>query len=70
MRSRKQYYVWYENDRVVCGSNGHTASGASTLRSARSVIRNIRKNDGYHPRNFKVYDTWVEGPAEVVYEEE
>ena len=57
----KQYFVRYESDKVVCGSNDHPAGAASSLKSAKAVIRSIRKNYAeQNPRNFRVYDTWAE----------
>lgn len=57
----KQYFVRYESDKTVCGSNDHPAGAASSLKSAKAVIRSIRKNYAeQNPRNFRVYDTWAE----------
>ena len=57
----KQYFVRYESDKTVCGSNDHPAGAASSLKSAKSVIRSIRKNYAeQNPRNFRVYGTWAE----------
>ena len=58
---RKQYFVEFESDQIVCGSNVHMASNASSIKSAKSIIKNIRKeyqND--NPRNFKVFDSWAD----------
>lgn len=71
----KQYFVEYESDRIVCGSKIRTAGRASTIRSAKSIIRNIRKNYAEeNPRNFKVFDSWADVDEETnfvpcVYEE-
>ena len=36
----------------------HHGGNASTIKSAKSIIRNIRKTMAeYNPRNFKVYDS-------------
>jgi len=67
----KQYFVEYESDKYnrhyYCRETGeygcylHDGGNASTLRSAKQVIRNIRKmREDEHPRNFKVYDCWAD----------
>lgn len=59
----KQYFIMFESDRVVCGSNDHLLCNASTIRSAKAAIRSARKkyyNDEYKPRNFRVYDSWAD----------
>ena len=69
MRGHKQYFVEFESDKFdnLCynpetddyGSYIHFAGNASTIKSAKAVIRNARKNPSWvadHPRNFKVYD--------------
>ena len=73
MRGHKQYFVEFESDKFDklsynhetddYGSYIHFAGNASTLKSAKSVIRNARKNPSWaadHPRNFKVYDCWAD----------
>lgn len=57
MRGHKRYFVEYESDRVICGDNVHHGGNASTIKSAKSIIRNIRKEQAErNPRNFRVYD--------------
>lgn len=74
-RGCKQYFVEYESDRMICGSYIHTAGMASTIKSAKSIIRNVRKNRAeYNPRNFKVFDSFADIDSETnhvpcVYEE-
>ena len=71
----KRFFIEYESDRVICHSNRHNAGNASTLKSAKAVIRNIRKNDTENnPRHFCVYDCWAETDpvtnfAPLVYED-
>ena len=31
MRGHKQYFIQYESDKMVCGSNIHTDGNASTI---------------------------------------
>ena len=68
---RKQFFVLYESDRFdrkmwnretgEYGCNLHEAGNASTLRSAKAIIGNIRRNHAdENPRNFSVYDCWAE----------
>lgn len=57
-RGHKQYFIEYESDRKICGSYNHPGGNASSVKSAKSTIRNIRSqlaND--NPRNFRVYDS-------------
>lgn len=76
MRGHKQFFVQYESSQLLCGDYTHTAGNASTIRSAKSIIRNIRKNYAEdNPHNFKVYDCWADVEAETnhvpcVYQEE
>jgi hypothetical protein len=57
-RGHKQYFVQYESDRIVCGSYDHPGGNASTIKSAKAIIRNIRRQmAGTNPRNFRVYDS-------------
>ena len=61
MRGHKQYFIQYESDKMICGTNIHTDGNASTIKSAKSVIRNIRKRIAEeNPRNFRVYDCWAD----------
>lgn len=54
----KRYFTEYESDQMICGSYKHMAGNASTLKTAKSYIRTIRKREAeYNPRNFKIYDT-------------
>lgn len=73
---RKQFFVEYESDVYNRGHwNQNTndygcniwfAGNASTIRSAKSIIRNIRKNRvEENPRNFKVYDCWADVEQET-----
>ena len=71
----KRYVMEYESDRKSCGSYIHHYGYASTLQTAKSYIRRCRKEDAeYHPRNFRIYDTWGEegpdGHSPCVYQEE
>lgn len=57
----KQFFIMYESDQIVCGSSDHIYGNASTIRSAKSMIRNARKSLAYrNPRNFRVYDCWAD----------
>lgn len=61
MRGRKQFFVEYTSDRKCCGCYTHNAGSASTITSAKRIIRNVRKNDAeYNPRDFKVFDCWAD----------
>jgi hypothetical protein len=55
----KRYFVEYESDRIICGSNKHTWGYSQTIRTAMTYIARCRKEEAqYNPRNFKIYDTW------------
>lgn len=57
-RGHKQFFVEYESDRMICGSYNHHGGNASTIKSAKTIIRNIRKQKAEEtPRNFRVYDS-------------
>ena len=61
MRVHKQYFIQYESDKMICGSNVHTDGNASTINSAKSIIRKLRKMlSDENPRNFRVYDCWAD----------
>ena len=68
----KRYYIEYESDEIVCGSNRHHYGYASTVKTAKDYIRRCRKSDAKHnPRNFKIFDTEsAEEYATIVHEEE
>ncbi len=55
----KRYFMEYESDRVVCGSNQHVYGNASSLKTAKGYISHAKKTQAeYNPRNFRIYDTW------------
>lgn len=70
----KRFYMRYESDEVVCGSNEHDWAGANTISTCKKYIRECRRYKGNeHPRNFRVYDIEVtdeNGCAVVVYRED
>ena len=58
-RGHKQYFIEYESDRMICGSYNHPGGNASTIKSAKSIIKKIRRLMAEHnPRNFRVYDSF------------
>ena len=57
-RGHKQYFVEYESDRMICGSYRHHGGNASTIKSAKTIIRSIRSQmAASNPRNFRIYDS-------------
>lgn len=83
----KQYFVEYVSDRYNrneydrekgdYGSYNHEyGSYASTIKTAKSYIRSIRKNHAdENPRNFRIYDRWADvdtqtGFCPCVYQED
>lgn len=70
----KRFYMRYESDKTVCGSNAHNWGSASTLKTAKGYIAKCRKEDAeLHPRNFKIFDITQDdefGHALCVYAED
>lgn len=73
----KQFFIEFESDRIVCRSNNHQLGNASTLKTAKAMIKRARKTDyiaEYNPRNFRVYDCWADCPEDehvpCVYQED
>ena len=75
-RKQKQYFVEYESDKYnpnmwnreteSYGSYIHFAGNASTIRSAKSIISQIRKERAdENPRDFRVYDTFADVDPET-----
>ena len=55
----KQFSVYYESDRIECRSNTHHWADASSLKTAKSYFKRIRKSDP-SARNIRIYDTWAD----------
>ena len=53
----KRFFVRYENDKMICGDFDHFGGNASTIKSAKAIISNIKRDDVNNPRNFRVYDS-------------
>lgn len=67
-KSYYRYFVRYESDKVVCGSNDHMLCNASSIKSAKAAIRIERQKEyiaAYNPRNFRVYDCWADVDPET-----
>lgn len=57
----KQYFVKYKSNKIICGTNIHIVGYVSTIRGAKAIIRNIRKNYSEEdPKDFKVFDSYAE----------
>lgn len=63
----KQYFLEYESDRIICGTNNHSyGTHASTLRTAKGYIGKVRKlQASENPRNFRIYDCWADVDPET-----
>lgn len=62
-RGHKRYSLEYEDDRVWGGSNIRCGYNANSIRTLKSEIKKIRKEQvQYNPRNFVIYD--VDGELE------
>lgn len=72
-RGHKRYYVRYESDKIVCGSNDHHYSNFNKKEVAILAAKQILRSGDFtdeNPRNVRVYDTYTpEGePAKVVWQ--
>lgn len=59
-RGHKRYYVRYESDKIVCGSNDHHYSNFNKKDVAIFAARQILQSGDFadeNPRNVRVYDT-------------
>lgn len=57
-RGHKQYFLEYESDRIICGSNKHHGYEANSIRTLKTDIKRIRKEQAdLNPRNFVIYDS-------------
>ena len=53
----KRYYLRYDSDQIVCGSNEHTYGFANSLKTAKNYISRCRREKAeYNPRNVRIYD--------------
>lgn len=55
----KRYFVEYESDEKVCGSNSHTYASASTIKTAKGYFKRIREKVP-NARNIRIYDSWAD----------
>ena len=57
-RGYKRYFLEYESDKVICGSNKHYDYRANSIKTLKSAIKKVRKEEAeYNPRNFVIYDS-------------
>ncbi|MBR5487583.1 MAG: minor capsid protein [Phascolarctobacterium sp.] len=57
-RGYKRYFLEYESDKVICGSNKHYDYRAASIKTLKSAIKKVRKEEAeYNPRNFVIYDS-------------
>ena len=57
-RGYKRYFLEYESDKVICGSNKHCDCRANSVKTLKSAIKKVRKEEAeYNPRNFVIYDS-------------
>ena len=57
----KRYFVEYESDKVVCGSNKHEYCRTNTLKTAIGVAKRVKKElADQNARNVRVYDCFAE----------
>lgn len=72
-RGHKRYYVQYESDRRICGSNDHCYGGFSKKEAAIAAAKRLFTNDltkNENPRNVRVYDTYTpdDEPAAIIFQ--
>jgi hypothetical protein len=66
----KRYYIRYEDDKTVCGSNEHNYCGSSTLKTAKQIAAKV-KREIENARNIRVYDILQDdenGHAKIVFQ--
>lgn len=66
----KRYYIRYEDNIRICGSNEHNYCGASTLKTAQAIAKRV-KNEIQNARNVRVYDILQDdenGYAKIVFQ--
>lgn len=51
----KRYYIRYEDDKKVCGSNEHNYCAASSLKTAISIAKRVKREIA-NARNIRVFD--------------
>lgn len=57
----KRYYMMFQSDKTICGSNEHVYSMSNSISGAKSSIKRCRKMfESDRPRNFRIYDTMSE----------
>lgn len=57
-RGHKRYFLEYESNRLSCGCYTHDGGRANAVKTLKSSIKKIRKDEAeYNPRNFVIYDT-------------
>lgn len=68
----KRYFMEYESDKINYSSsredfrNSHTYGYASTVKTAKSYIRECRKRySDQNPRNFRIYDSYADVDPET-----
>ena len=73
--AHKRFFVRYESNQMICDSFDHFGGNASTIKSAKSIISNIKRELADRaPRNFRIYDSYADvdektGFVPCVYEE-
>lgn len=70
----KRYYVRFESDEIVCGSNEHHYCNFSKREVAVHAAKRLKTEEEWqevNARNIRVYDTWQDdenGHAKVIFE--
>lgn len=72
-RGHKRYYVRYESNEVVCGSNDHHYSNFNKKEVAILAAKRILQSGDFedvNPRNVRVYDTYtpIDEPAKIIWQ--
>lgn len=62
----KRYFMMYESDRIICGTNDHLYGYASSLKTAKAYIPRCKELfASYNPRNFRIYDSYGDIQADT-----
>lgn len=60
-KGRKRFFVRFESDQRICGSQDHFGGNAGSLKSAKTLISHIKDDYiEYNPRNFRVFDSFAD----------
>ena len=58
LKGHKRYFLEYENNQKICGSNKHIWGNANSINALKNKIKKIKLIEEHlNPCNFCIYDT-------------